>query len=91
MTTLKNVPISSPNGKRAGYAAPGWEWRIVRVYAKYVGAGMALEYECVAHTAPLMYNAHLRPHTIDKKVGRHAGLPFAKPEKTHVPVRTNGP
>jgi hypothetical protein len=67
VVTHETVPCYVVGGGRDGGAAPGWLWRVARVYGTEVGAGQALRYDCVAHTAPKMYRTTLRPKQIDRK------------------------
>lgn len=55
--------------KNDGWAAVGWEWRIIGVRMD----GRKLRYDVVAHSAPKMYWQELRDSQIGKKVGTHTG------------------
>ncbi len=55
--------------ERAGYADPGWKWRIVLVYH----VGVRAFYDCVAHTAPTAYDCTLEDRQVDGKHPEHRG------------------
>ena len=77
---VTNVPISAfgPTNRRDGTAAPGWKWRIVRVYVD----GSRLRYEVVSDAEPRYYHSDLRFAIIARKVGRHEGSDlYAKSQK----------
>ena len=72
VVTNGTVRVFDNRQSPASGALPGWKWRVTEVYVATTGSGYALRYAVVADSAPLMYQATLRPQQIARKVGQHS-------------------